>query len=80
MNLPIAILLIIFMAGMTVFIFKNGVRMDQLTPEEQDTVIRTRCKACRLSRYCNETKHSSGTHSCKAESIKNQDESDTSAD
>lgn len=73
MNLPIAILIIIFMAGMTVFIFKNGVRMDQLTPEEQDTVLRTRCKACRMSRYCNDSKRLNGSNSCKTKETSQKD-------
>ncbi len=67
MNLPIAILIILFLAGMTIFIFKNGVRMDKLTPEEQETVIRTRCTACRLSRYCNESKLPNASRHCKTE-------------
>ena len=56
MNLTIAICIIIFLAAGTVFIFKNGARMDKLTPEEQETIIRSRCTACRMSRYCNESK------------------------
>lgn len=66
MNLPIAIGIIIFLAAGTVFIFKNGVRMDKLTPEEQETIIRSRCTACRMSRYCNESKLK-GTKGCSKE-------------
>lgn len=67
MNLPIAIGIIIFLAAGTVFIFKNGVRMDKLTPEEQETIIRSRCTACRMSRYCNESKLK-GAKGCSQES------------
>lgn len=56
MNLPIAILIIIFLTVMTVYIFKNGARMDKLTKEEQETIIRSRCSTCRMSHYCNESK------------------------
>ncbi|SFG56046.1 hypothetical protein [Oribacterium sp. WCC10] len=66
MNLPIAIGIIIFLAVGTVFIFKNGVRMDKLTPEEQETIIKSRCTACRMSRYCNESK----TGNCKSRTVK----------
>lgn len=56
MNLPLAILIIIFLASITVYIFKNGARMDKLTKEEQETIIRSRCSTCRMSHYCNDSK------------------------
>ena len=70
MNLPIAILIIVFMAAMTVYIFKHGARMDKLTKEEQETILRSRCSACRMSRYCNESKLG---NSCKADTAKTTD-------
>ena len=56
MSLPLAILIIIFLAAMTVYIFKNGARMDKLTKEEQETITRSRCSTCRMSHYCNSSK------------------------
>lgn len=70
MNLPIAILIIIFLTVMTVYIFKNGARMDKLTKEEQETIIRSRCSTCRMSHYCNDSKLG---NSCNSSSKKSGD-------
>ncbi|MBP3803520.1 MAG: hypothetical protein J6I76_06415 [Oribacterium sp.] len=70
MNLPIAILIIIFLTVMTVYIFKNGARMDKLTKEEQETIIRSRCSTCRMSHYCNDSKF---VNSCNSGSKKSGD-------
>ena len=76
MNLPIAICIIIFLAAGTVFIFKNGVRMDKLTPEEQETIIRSRCSTCRMSHYCNDSKLK-GAGGCSKEEALLKSETDT---
>ncbi len=79
MNLPIAICILIFLAAGTVFIFKNGVRMDKLTPEEQETIIRSRCSSCRMSHYCNDSKLKGAGGCSKEEAVQKCDTSDAAS-
>ena len=72
MNLPIAILIIIFLAVMTVYIFKNGARMDKLTKEEQETIIRSRCSTCRMSHYCNDSKLGKCSNVDKSDTVQSE--------
>ncbi|WP_139355511.1 hypothetical protein [Oribacterium sp. C9] len=80
MNLPIAICILIFLAAGTVFIFKNGVRMDKLTPEEQETIIRSRCSSCRMSHYCNDSKLKGAKGCSQEETVQKCDATDKEAE
>ncbi len=51
MNLPLAVLIILFIAGMTVYIFKHAMRKTEL--EKEGASPYKGCASCAASEYCN---------------------------